>query len=258
LKNPNFHWQGIPSGYITVMVLYFAIYNLINYYDFKKRKYLVRFFLITILASYLNSFSAHLALLFSILVLLFYKKKYLFLIMITTFLVIGFFFTISFLENNLDLVINNKPAGVYLIGSGRFSIYIASLELYKSLDIGHQIFGLGFMSERNLLSAYGLTWSIDPHNSFIRSVLGLGAVGGALYIFFSVYPFIIYPKLKKINKNIALKWLMMHTMFLIYGITSSTYLGTPSIQLFVFIIFSQLLIYHLRKKKYFKGEAYGD
>lgn len=246
LKNPNFNWLGIPSGYIALMVLYFSIYNLIDYFDYKKNKYLFRFIFITIFALYLNSFSAHLALFTSIAFLFFYKKKYFFLFTYLTLITIGLLLIITFLENNLDLVINNKSAGSYLIGSGRFAIYNISFELYDSLNIFRQIFGLGFMSERNLLSSYELAWSTDPHNSFIRSILGLGAIGGFFYLMFVLYPFIIYSRLKKINKNISLKWLMMHTMFLMYGITSSSYLGTPSIQLIIFIVFSQILIHNKR------------
>ena len=99
------------------------------------------------------------------------------------------------------------------------------------------------MAERNILAGYKLAWSTDPHNSFIVSILGLGLIGAILYLIYILAPIFMSTRIKKrVGTNLYLKWISMHIMFFIYGITSSSYLAVPSMQLILFISFTFILL----------------
>lgn len=100
------------------------------------------------------------------------------------------------------------------------------------------------MAERVLLMNKDLPWVTDPHNSIILSGLGLGLVGIVLYAVFAISPFFTLrrrvhsPEEKKYLKV----WLFFHLQSLLFGLTSSLYIGRPS-----FLgIFSLSMLYVLR------------
>lgn len=239
----NFSITDFQAGFMALLSIYLSLWHFINYkYTLLKKEFLLFlfFFAITFL---LHSFSAFISFYFALVyILIFTNQKYLgsFLIILP---VTSISYVVSFLNSNPDMWILGKPAGAYLIGSGRFVIHEASFDLYYSkLDFLQQIIGIGFMAERNLLSTYELTWSTDPHNSFIVSLLGMGIMGAILYICFIIFPFLKKKfLLTTLDKNTYLKWIVLHIVFSVYGITSSSYLGVPTFQLIFFILFSYLI-----------------
>ena len=50
------------------------------------------------------------------------------------------------------------------------------------------------MTERSVLSNLDLTWSSDPHNAILRSLLGSGLIGlvSLFYIYFKTYKYVVY------------------------------------------------------------------
>lgn len=64
-----------------------------------------------------------------------------------------------------------------LTGSGRFEIYQKGFEYFINSNWREIMFGNGYMKERNILTTLNLTWSSDPHNSFLRAAISLGILG---------------------------------------------------------------------------------
>lgn len=238
----NFSIWHFQAGYVALISIYLALWHLLDFFENRKKKDFVIFAVLFVITSFLHSFSAYISFYVAFIFILFYKRKFIsFLILFLIPIVISGF-VIDYLNSNLDSLILGKPAAAYLVGSGRFDIYAASFDAFSSLDIVKKIVGVGFMSERNILSSYDLTWSTDPHNSFIVSLLGTGIIGAFLYIVFILIPFFMKSFLiKNTSKNIFLKWITMHILFTVYGITSSSYLAVPSMQLILFIIFSYIV-----------------
>lgn len=236
---------NLQAGYMALLSIYLSLWHFINYkYDSNNKQFLL-FLFFFIITFFLHSFSAFIAFYIGIIyILIFTNQKYLGMILFIV-PIVSMSFIINYLNLNPDIWILGKPAAAYLIGSGRFEIYEASFDAFSKLDFLHQFIGIGFMSERDLLSSYKLSWSTDPHNSFIISLLGMGLIGSFTYILFIIFPFF---KKKYILKNfdniIYLKWIVLHITFTVYGITSSSYIGVPSFQLVFFIIFSYIIFKH--------------
>ncbi|PCI87007.1 MAG: hypothetical protein COB24_07440 [Hyphomicrobiales bacterium] len=238
----SFSIFNLQGGYIAVLSIFLGLWHLIEYYENRRFKGLVYFILYFILTWQLHSFSAFLAFYAALVIIFYFRRK----LVIATLLGLAPFLTLSliiaYLNANLDQVIFGKSAGAYLIGSGRFQIYWASLDAYSNLDLFRQILGVGYMSERDILAGYDLSWSIDSHNSFLVSLLGMGFIGASLYLFFVGIP---YFKRKKVTLNVGrtifIKWIAMHTLFFIYGITSSSYMARPSILVFLYIVFAYIV-----------------
>lgn len=223
---------GVSSGYSALIACFLAIY----YYVFEKnKKYTFLKISILIIASfYMKSFSAIIALYFSILLILFLQRKYIKAIILVMVVILLANTIYLYLITHPTELIFGKPGGAYLIGSGRFALYSAAFDLYlNKLDSLQSTVGVGFMAEREFLKNYDLTWSSDPHNSFILSVLGMGVLGGIIYLLFIIVPF-IYISNERIRKNkYYIFGISSHLGAVVYGVTSSGYLGTPSILLIV-------------------------
>ena len=148
---------------------------------------------------------------------------------------------ISYVENNIgNILLFGKPAEGFLTGSGRFILYSTAYEIYfNEFTLIQQIFGVGFMAERSLLEGRNLFWITDPHNSLILNALGLGAIGVLIYITFVAYPMFA---VNKIDRSYKKYWILFHVSSVVYGMTSSYYLGRPSFLL----IFSLALYLILR------------
>jgi hypothetical protein len=234
----------LQAGYVSLICIYIAIWHYIDYQHHRKKKDLLIFIFLVLFTVQLHSFSAYISLYIAFIFLFFYKKNYIKFLAALLLPVSMFTFAVKYLESNLDALILGKTAGSYLIGSGRFDVYIASFDAFSKLDLWYQIQGVGFMSERNILSEYSLAWSSDPHNSFIVSLLGLGVIGVIIYMTYIITPFLYRKKLAKIvGKELSLKWILLHVVFLVYGVTSSSYLAVPSMQLILFTVFSYILFH---------------
>jgi len=245
----GFSILNLQAGYIGLISLYIGIWNFIEYKNKKGRRYLFNMILFILIALLLHSFSSFLAfyIAFSYVIFL-YKHRIMSLLLIGSPILL-LSAVITYLNNNLDTIIFGKPAAAYLIGSGRFDIYPAAESAFYNFDLLHKVLGIGFMAERNILSKYDLTWSIDPHNSFIVSILGLGVLGAFLYLLFIIVPFFMKKRILIYqSKSIFFKWITMHIMFTIFGITSSDYLARPSILLILYIILS-FIIFNINIKK---------
>ncbi len=234
----------LKAGYIGLICTYLSLWYLIDYYTKHKKKYLFLSLFLLFSASLLHSFSAYIAYYAAFIYLSFYLRKYLQAILLTAIPLYLLPIIIHYLKTHPYKIILGKPAAAYLIGSGRFEVYMAAIDAFiNKLNEINKIFGVGFMAERDILASYHLTWSSDPHNSFLMSLLGLGLIGTLLYTGYIIAPFFYIKKLRKLyNENYVLKWIGMHIMFSIYGLTSSSYLATPSIQLILFLLFSYILL----------------
>ncbi|MDH4317548.1 MAG: hypothetical protein OEV64_04085 [Desulfobulbaceae bacterium] len=247
LYTPGFSLLNLRAGYIGLITLYLCLWHLTSYYFRSGSKHLILAAFILIVTIYLHSFSAFIAFIGAIMVVTFLLKKYfisLIFMLCTTFMGVQGF---SYLNENIDSVIMGKRAGAYLIGSGRFDAYLTGIAVYQKLDIVRQLIGVGFMAEREVLVGHGLTWVTDIHNSPLSSLMGLGVFGLIFYLLFTIAPFLYFNRFKKyLSLELTVKWMAMHSMFLLYGVTSSSYLATPSLQL---ILFSTFTIFMYRNYK---------
>lgn len=198
-----------------------------------------------IIATSLNSASAIIAFLAAMLLLQLVNGRYLFftigLIAMISFL-IGF---IAFLEANIDSIIFNKPARAYLIGTGRFPLFEYAAELYwRNTPIERQIFGYGFMAERELLQYSELSWTTNLHNSMLSNLLGTGLIGFLLAAAFLISPFVAFRTIKKkVGSRLANKWIGTHLIFMFFGLTSADYPNSPSWLLLLFLALNSGVFY---------------
>lgn len=243
---------GISSGYSALIACLLALYYV---FCAEKNTTINKFLAIALFvaAVYMKSFSAIISFIIAYLFLLFMNKQYIKFIILIAAIIIPINGAILYLSHNPEQIILGKPAGAYLIGSGRFDVYSAAADLYiNRFDLIQKIIGVGFMSEREYLKYYDLTWSTDPHNSFIMSTLGLGIIGAIIYIVFVIFPFIYlgkesYRKSKEYVYSVA-----THLASVVYGITSSQYLGTPSVLLIVSTTFLLHAKYQVKKQSIYK------
>jgi hypothetical protein len=108
---------------------------------------------------------------------------------------------ISILENNVaQAFIYDKTVGNLLTGSGRFELYVSGFKEYFNSSIVNLIFGYGYMMERSVLSTLDLSWSSDPHNAILRSLLGSGIIGlfALLFMYLKTYKYVVYNNKLKI------------------------------------------------------------
>jgi len=233
----------LQGGFIALIAAYISLSYLINYYESKRDFNLFYFLFFFGVCVFLNSFSSFLALNACIfLVLYFYKRRFLLVFFLVLFFIFLYFF-FSYVASNPDQLVLGKPAGAYLTGSGRFAIYQGAIEVYSSLPLFQKIFGVGFMAEREVLSQLDLTWNIDVHNSFLSTLLGLGILGGFIYLLCMLAPFFYLKRLKKnINHVLLFKWIVFHSLCFIYGITSSTYIAVPSVIFIIYIAFTKFIL----------------
>lgn len=237
---------GVPSGYSALIASF-----LIQYYAMFMKTSISKFVIIIILfiaAIFMKSFSAIIALYISFMFIFFMRGSVLLvtLMIVGPTLVSGYLYT--YMINNPEILILGKPAGAYLIGSGRFALYEAAIDLYfNKFTFFQSFFGVGFMADREYLKLYDLTWSSDPHNSLILSSLGIGIVGAILYFIFVVSPF-LQLRLSKYRRSKIYVWgLSVHLGAVVYGVTSSGYLGIPSV---LFIASLSCLVTAYFKAKY--------
>lgn len=232
--------SGVASGYSAAIGMLLVLYYLIVFNEVTtvvtKIKLLALIFIISCLSLYMKSFSAVIGFYFVLLMHWYLTGKIIRVFSCLLLTVFLFGSVVVFLEANPTMLILNKPAGAYLIGSGRFDMYAACIDLFQNkFSIIDKTFGIGYMAEREYLKFYTeLTWSTDPHNSLAVSVLGLGYIGGGLYSLFVLLPYFKLMSIKK--KNISKQFhfgICAHTMGVVYGITSSQYIGSASILFFV-------------------------
>lgn len=245
LKNYTFLITGVGADFSAMLFLYCFISKFIV----KKSVYnLTILFIVAAFSIKLNSFSSYLSILIGLLVYLVLTGRIVIvsiLLFIFISLVVG---GITFLSNNLDLVINNKPAAAYLSGSGRFAYYLEAINVIVNEFSNIQLLlGRGFMAERVYMEGRGLYWITDPHSSALTSMMGAGLLGLLLHFYFLIYPFIYYYKKKSIiNKleqvKIVQLLLVFHSMACAYGMTSSYYLGRPSFLLIIGLVALGLMI----------------
>jgi hypothetical protein len=188
----------------------------------------------------MNSVSSLLVFLASLLIYLYYKNKFYFIITISI-LITVLYILISSIDYSI-IQFANKDINTILEGTGRFLVYEYS---WKELLQMHQgFFGVGLGAEHILLDKIPeLPWSHTSHNSFLATSLGLGIPGVFLYIYLI---YLLFYKLASNNKYIYLDALLL-AIFL-YGITNATFPGNASV-----LIPYSILIYQMKlniKKEY--------
>ena len=239
LKNYEFYRTGIGADFSVLLLLYFFISKFL----FRKTIFNLLFMLLALVFSTkLNSFSSYLSVLVGLLVYLLLTGRFLIFSLFTSVSITLVFSATMFLTNNLDLVINNKPAAAYMSGSGRFAYYIEAINVITNEFSNSELFfGRGFMAERVYMEGRGLFWVTDPHSSALTSFLGLGGIGLLLYLTFILHPFLYYHSKKNLIVNsCSLKeiqlLLVFHSIASAYGMTSSYYLGRPSFLLILGLV----------------------
>lgn len=235
---------GIPSGYSALLSCVLSIY----YFFFSDGKWLLdkalALFLLVI-SLYMKSFSANIAFVIAFMFLLILRHRYIMFLFIALTLLVSVNFGINYLESNPEQIVLGKPAGAYLIGSGRFAMYSAAFDLYyNKYDVMQKFFGGGFMAEREYLVDYNLTWSTDPHNSLITSLLGTGFFGALVYFIFILSPFLYLLKSSYRNNDAFIFAISVHLASIVYGVTSSQYIGTPS----MILIITMFLLVHAKHR----------
>lgn len=233
----DFFTNGVSADFTAALVLFCSI----SYYHLNKGFRSCVYLFIAILISFkLNSFSSLMSISVGYCFFCLYNKNYIKLSFIM--LTIGFssviFYTFLIDHQGSELIINNKPVNAYLTGSGRFDYYLAAVDVLTESSFTKLLFGSGFMAERVLMEGKGLSWVTDPHNSLLLSILGMGIIGVLLYVSFALYPFFKVNMLNPKN-NIQPHWIFFHVTFLSYGMTSSYYIGRPT----VILIFSLILTF---------------
>ncbi|MGR5078505.1 O-antigen ligase family protein [Photobacterium swingsii] len=239
----DFLTKGIGADFTAALLLFVAISNA----TIKRNKISILYVMIaSIIALRLNSFSSLLSVLVAYVIFLFYQRKYIQLLIVTSLFLVSLVGFLSFIELNQgsEILINNKPINAYLTGSGRFDYYREAFDVIANYDVFQWFFGNGFMAERVIMENRGLPWVTDPHNSFLMSTLGLGFLGAVLYVLFFSLPFLYSRVLffkneqsKELNKH----WIFFHSVFLVYGCTSSYYLGRPTVIIIFAIVLSNLV-----------------
>ena len=233
----------LRAGIGALFALYLALWHLVAFTQRHRKKDFLWALNFIAVGLYLNSFSSVLAFTLALLVLLLFSGRY-FLFLLATFGLIaagiGFFL---YLSVNLDAVIFNNPARAFLIGTGRIAIYEYALQVYQELPLARKLFGVGFMAEREYPVGSSLSWTINVHNSFLSNLVGTGLVGLCQSLLLAIVPFFTFKKLQnRLGKEVALKWISLHVMFLASGFTSIGYPSQPSWQILFFLIFSTLLM----------------
>ena len=233
--------NGIPSDYVALLLL------LIYYFDIKinrSTKARLQFILAACLCLFLNSFSSYAAFFSAVMLYKLLTKQYtqLFFVLIVALVLTAM--AIPFLQQNVgETLLFNKPAEAYLSGSGRFNLYIVAYDVFRSFNPFEMLFGVGFMAQRDLLLGHDLPWITDPHNSLIASALGLGLLGVFLYFLFVLFP-LLKPRTAGGYEKI---WRSFHFGFVAYGITSSYYLGRPSMLLLYAVAFYNIATFRSDK-----------
>lgn len=233
IKNVGFNFTfGVSSGYTALIACFIAQYFIVFDNDNKYRKTIAVSLIVS--AIYMKSFSAIISLYFSLLIIYSLKRNYILVIILILSVVIPSNMLYLYLLNNPEQLIFGKKAGAYLIGSGRFDVYQASWDLFfNKLEGVNSVAGVGFQAEREYLKDYNLTWSTDPHNSLITSMLGMGYLGGVVYFMYILYPFLGLLNRKLIKNKNFIYSISCHLGAVVYGVTSSQYLGAPTILMIV-------------------------
>jgi hypothetical protein len=246
LVNPRSGMRGLPSGYVVVIGLYLALLYL---WDLRVRVHapsVTRAVALLVGSLWLTNASAYVA--FGAgLVWRYLRRGTLWVAALQ----LGAIFTgtawlLAEVTQNPDAVYFNKPAGAFLTGSGRFAMYERALQVFADFSLPQKLLGVGFMAERSVLAGGGLAWSTDPHNSFLLSLLGLGAAGASIYLMFVLAPFLQRHRRSRASGGDAERWLAFHVMCVVYGTSSSQYLGTPSVLLLVSLSVASVVVWDRR------------
>ena len=111
------------------------------------------------------------------------------------------------------------------------------------MDFFSKMIGVGYMADRSVLTGTIAPWGVDLHQSALAALVGLGFFGFALYLAFALIPYLNRKWIRKKPKVLMDYIIIMHTMFLSYGASSSAYLYQPSILLFIYIFSLAMLKY---------------
>lgn len=241
---------NIQAGSGALLFMFLSLWKLIDYRFRFQKKDIFFAALFAVVGVLLHSFSSILALGVTLLALLFISGRHLLFLVTISLIAASVFAFIQYLYANPDSIVLGKPARAYLIGSGRFAMYEYAFETYKTLTLDRQIFGVGFMAERELFVGSDLSWSINLHNSFLSNLLGTGVVGLTLSMLFGGLPFLARRKvIKNTSLEIYFKWISMHVMFLAYGMSSIDYPSSPSPLLLIFLCFTAFVLGARRDRK---------
>lgn len=234
---------SIQAGSGALFIGYLSVWHFNRFLISNRTVELIKFGAIALLCAFLQSFSTLLSIATLAIFLSFINRRWLILLLIVAATLTSGLSFYYFLLENSGAVILGKSAGAYLIGSGRFQMYQIAIDAYINMPIIQKIIGVGFMAERDILRHGDLAWSTDVHNYLLSNLLGVGLIGLMVTLAYSLAPFLAFKKIKKgVPHHIATNWLSMHTLFLVYGMTSTSYFSQPSFQLLVFSFFSSALL----------------
>ncbi|MBB5723924.1 hypothetical protein FHS72_003571 [Loktanella ponticola] len=239
----------LRGGMGATIFLLLCIWKIIDLYSSRNYRNISLVCLFFMIGIFLNSASAVMSFGMALLFLALVNGRMLLFLTGFAGVSIATFGFIEYLNANIDDVIFNKPARAYLIGTGRFPLLSFAIDYYKTeFTIAQQVFGVGFMAEREILKLSELSWTSNLHNSMISNLLGVGVVGFFASAVFLVAPFFLFSRIKNIAGGaLANKWIACHLIFLFFGFTSSDYPNSPSWLLLIFLTFNSGVVCIVRK-----------
>ena len=227
--------SGLPLGFAALFYYFFVFLVTKKMLDKNKISLLLLVLPLVLLGIYFKSFSALLSYVVCMGVYLILKRRYILALTMLTILILTTvsFMSFLYLNEGSDADIAGKSVNSILSGSGRFVVYEKALQTYSDMGVINKIKGVGFMTERTVLSHYELAWSTDVHNSFLLSLVTGGIGGLIIYLSFVFYPLLSkYRKMKYFDD-----YIIYHLMCVIFGLSSSYYIGRPSYLMLLSIIF---------------------
>ncbi len=126
------------------------------------------------------------------------------------------------LENS-GFTIFGKDASGIISGSGRFNAWQQVYQAILNSGFVAKLFGHGYASDREVLIASDLTWTVDVHNNLLHICYGLGLVG-LLFIVVAFAKSFRLPLLEQFSRF----RLAVFASFLFFGLSSSYFFGRPS------------------------------
>jgi hypothetical protein len=136
---------------------------------------------------------------------------------ILPFLIWATFLVVEFLESNIGLALfYGKNSEHFLTGSGRFQVVSTAItHFFGNSSVFNQLFGIGYMNERQILVLYDLPWTTDPHNEMIRALLQFGYIGFLSIVILWVYTLYWF---RKSNYLILIfSWIIFSQFNSVYG-----------------------------------------
>lgn len=224
----------VQLGIIIVFWLVSALYYL------RKRLNILGIVLVVFIGINMHSHSGLLAAVIAFLFVGILHKRWLYkLIAIGCFGIISMAVTylIGFFQANLAQDFLGKPAGAYLTGSGRFDLFIEVLSIYQESGFNlRTIFGYGYNMERLLLRDSGLTWTTDPHNSMLRSLVTGGYLLLGVWLSFILGQTLLFIRCARTVSNYSSYFLLWSWLLIVfYGFTSSHMLANPTQMIFIIL-----------------------